>query len=58
MSNWLFKKLAPYAIKFREWSKGKIWIQIPLYILIFWMLACGEIYKYLKENKLLIIDKI
>tara|TARA_Y100001937_G_scaffold71830_1_gene97713 strand:+ start:819 stop:983 length:165 start_codon:yes stop_codon:yes gene_type:complete len=39
MSNWLFKKIAPYAIKFREWSKGNFWIQIPLYILIFWMLG-------------------
>ena len=37
MSNWLFKKIAPYAIKFKEWSKDKFWIQIPLYILIFWM---------------------
>ena len=33
MSDWLFKKLAPYALKFREWSKGKIWI------LILWMLG-------------------
>ena len=23
MSNWLYKKLVPYAIKFREWSKDK-----------------------------------
>ena len=34
MSNWLFKKLAPYAIRFREWSKDKIWIQILLGIFI------------------------
>ena len=23
MSNWIFNKLVPYALKFREWSKGK-----------------------------------
>ena len=34
MSNWLFKKLAPYAKAYREWSKDKLWAQIPLWILI------------------------
>ena len=27
------------ALKFREWSKGKLWIQIPLWIFILWMLG-------------------
>ena len=39
MQDWLFNKMAPYAIQFREWSKGNLWIQIPLWILILWMLG-------------------
>ena len=23
MSEWIFNKLKPYALRFREWSKGK-----------------------------------
>jgi hypothetical protein len=44
MSNWLFKKLAPYAIRFREWSKDKIWIQILLGIFILWLLGVANPY--------------
>lgn len=39
MSEWIFNKLAPYAIRFREWSKGNLWIQIPLWIFIAWMMG-------------------
>jgi len=44
MSNWIFNKLAPYAIRFREWAKGdtttlNLWIQIPLWIWMLWMLG-------------------
>ena len=44
MQNWLFNKMAPYALKFREWSKGNtttlnLWIQIPLWIWMLWMLG-------------------
>ena len=39
MSQWIFEKLAPYAIRFREWSKDKLWAKIPLWILIAWMLG-------------------
>ncbi len=38
----LFNKLGlteENALKFREWSKGKLWIQIPLWIFILWMLG-------------------
>jgi hypothetical protein len=43
---WLIQKLfnkigltEENALKFREWSKGKLWIQIPLWIFILWMLG-------------------
>ena len=32
------------ALKFREWSKGKTWIQIPLWIFILWMLGFANPY--------------
>ena len=46
--NWIAKKiwlpifnrlrLTPEnALKFREWSKGKLWVQIPLWILVLWL---------------------
>ena len=44
MKKYLFNKLAPYAIRFREWSKGKTWIQIPLWIFILWMLGFANPY--------------
>jgi hypothetical protein len=44
MSNWIFNKLVPYALKFREWSKGKTWIQIPLWIFILWLLGFANPY--------------
>ena len=44
MSNWIFNKLAPYAIRFREWSQGKIWVQIPLWLFILWMLGFANPY--------------
>ena len=37
----LFAKLGltpENAIKFREWSKGKLWVKIPLRILILWFM--------------------
>ena len=41
--NWIAKKIAyrinPYAIRFREWSKGKLWIQIPLWIFVLWFMG-------------------
>ena len=43
----LFAKLGltpENAIKFREWSKGKTWVQIPLWILILWMLGFANPY--------------
>ena len=43
---WLIQKLfnkigltEENALKFREWSKGILWIQIPLWIFILWMLG-------------------
>ena len=43
---WLIQKLfnkigltEENALKFREWAKGKLWIQIPLWIFILWMLG-------------------
>ena len=39
MTQWLFDKLAPYAIRFREWLKDKLWAKIPLWILLAWMLG-------------------
>ena len=39
MSQWIFNKLSPYAVKFREWSKDNLWVKIPLWILIAWMLG-------------------
>ena len=43
---WLIQKLfnkigltEENALRFREWSKGKLWIQIPLWIFILWMLG-------------------
>ena len=48
---WLIQKLfnkigltEENALKFREWSKGKLWIQIPLWIFILWMLGCFNPY--------------
>jgi hypothetical protein len=48
---WLIQKLfnkigltEENALKFREWSKGKIWIQIPLWILILWFLGFANPY--------------
>jgi len=43
----LFAKLGltpENAIKFREWSRGKTWIQIPLWIFILWMLGFANPY--------------
>tara|TARA_Y100000385_G_scaffold283734_1_gene340438 strand:- start:183 stop:377 length:195 start_codon:yes stop_codon:yes gene_type:complete len=48
--NWIAKKiwipifnrlgLTPEnALKFREWSKGKIWVQIPLWIFVLWFMG-------------------
>ena len=46
--NWIAKKLAyriqPYAIRFREWSKCKTWIQIPLWIFIMWFMGFANPY--------------
>ena len=39
MTNWLYNKLVPHALRFREWSQGKTWVQIPLGILILWLLG-------------------
>ena len=40
MSEWIFNKLKPYALRFREWSKGdELWVQIPLWIFIAWMMG-------------------
>ena len=43
---WLIQKLfnkigltEENALKFREWSKRKLWIQIPHWIFILWMLG-------------------
>ena len=40
---WFAKKIAyrinPYAIRFREWSKGKLWVQIPLWIFALWFMG-------------------
>ena len=44
MKKYLFNKLAPYAIRFREWSQGKTWILIPLWIFILWMLGFANPY--------------
>ena len=48
---WLVEKLfvklgltPENAIKFREWSRGKTWIQIPLWIFILWMLGFANPY--------------
>ena len=48
---WLIQKLfnkigltEENALKFREWSKGKIWVQIPLWILILWFLGFANPY--------------
>ena len=48
---WLIQKLfnkigltEEYDLKFREWSKGKTWIQIPLWILILWFLGFANPY--------------
>ena len=32
-------KLTEYALRYREWSKDKLWAKIPLWILILWMLG-------------------
>ena len=46
--NWIAKKMAyriqPYAIRFREWSKGKLWVQIPLWILVLWFMGFANPY--------------
>jgi len=44
MKQWLFNKMVPHAIRFREWSKGKTWIQIPLWIFILWLLGVANPY--------------
>ena len=36
--------LQPYAIRFREWSRGKTWIQIPLWIFILWLMGFANPY--------------
>ena len=48
---WLVKKLfaklgltPENAIKFREWSKGKLWVKIPLIILILWFMGFANPY--------------
>lgn len=48
---WLIQKLfnkigltEENALRFREWSKGKTWIQIPLWIFILWMLGFANPY--------------
>jgi len=48
---WLIQKLfnkigltEENALKFREWSKGKVWLQIPLWIFILWMLGFANPY--------------
>tara|TARA_R110002012_G_scaffold109593_1_gene253478 strand:+ start:3878 stop:4048 length:171 start_codon:yes stop_codon:yes gene_type:complete len=35
----LENKLIQYALKYREWSKDKLWAKIPLWILLLWMLG-------------------
>ena len=48
--NWLAKKiwlpifnrlgLTPEnALRFREWSKGNLWVQIPLWIFVLWFMG-------------------
>ena len=44
MKNKLAYKLMPYALKFRAWSRGKTWIQIPLWIFILWLLGFANPY--------------
>ena len=44
MKKWITYKLLPYAIRFREWSRGKTWIQIPLWILILWLMGFANPY--------------
>ena len=39
MSNWIFNKLVPHAIRFREWSKDKLWVQVLMGLLLLWMLG-------------------
>jgi hypothetical protein len=34
MTNWIYNKLAPHALRFREWSKDKLWVKIPLGLLV------------------------
>ena len=44
MSQWILNKLSPYLLKFREWSRENLWIQMPLWILILWLLGIGNAY--------------
>ena len=44
MKKWITYKLLPYAIRFREWSRGKTWIQIPLWIFILWHMGFANPY--------------
>ena len=39
MTNWIYKKLVPYALKFREWSRDKLWVQVLMGLLLLWMLG-------------------
>ena len=32
------------ALKFKEWSRGKVWVQIPLWIFILWSLGFANPY--------------
>ena len=32
------------ALRFKEWSKGKVWVQIPLWIFILWALGFANPY--------------
>ena len=48
--NWIAKKIwipifnrlgltEENALRFREWSKGKVWVQIPLWIFVLWFMG-------------------
>jgi len=48
--NWIAKKIwipifnglgltEENALRFKEWSKGKVWVQIPLWIFVLWFMG-------------------
>jgi hypothetical protein len=39
-----FIKLEENALRFREWSKGKLWVQIPLWIFVLWFMGVANPY--------------